>query len=222
MLSVVAHAWAHAPARAQGLTLPQATPGAAHLEVEQVATGFLDTPNGRGLLPTAAAEAQIAIQHAELALGDSLSLEGMRGHADHVLHALDPALAPVGPGLGYGVRRATEGILEHMQRAGSAEDASDNVRTHSEYIAGAARSALEQIERAAALAGRIRSATSLAQAASLSRELEAATRAVWMGGDTDRDGLIVWAPPEGGLRQVQQHMTLLRRGEGLDQEAIRR
>lgn len=213
----------HEPAHAQGgLALPQAATSAAHVHVEQVATRFADTPSGLGLLPTAAAEVEVAIQHAGLALADSLDLDGMKRHADHVLHALDPALAPVGPGLGYGVRRAVEGILEHIQLAGAAEDASDNVRTHAEYIAGAARSALERIERVVSLASRVRSATTAAEAASLVRGLEATTRAVWAGQDADRDGRIVWDSPEGGLRQVQQHMTLLRRGEGLDQEGFRR
>lgn len=204
------------------LALPQAPTSSAHDHIEQVATRFADTPNGLGLLATAAAEIEVAIRHAELALADSLDLEGMRRHADHVLHALDPGLAPVGPGLGYGVRRAAEGILEHIQLAGAADGASDNVRTHTEYIAGAARSALERIESVASLAIRFRSATTAAAAAPLVRRLEATTRAVWLGQDADRDGLIVWASPEGGLRQVQQHMTLLRRGEGLDQEGFRR
>lgn len=187
-----------------------------------MATRCADTPNGLGLLPTARAEAEIAIQHAELARADSLDLEGMRRHADHVLNALDPALAPSGPGLGYGVRRATEGILEHVQGAGSAEDASDNLRTHAEHTAGAARSGLDRIERAVTLASRLRSATTTAEASSLARELETATREVWLGRDADRDGRTVWASPEGGLRQVQLHMTLLRRGEGLDEEGFRR
>ena len=139
----------------------------------------------------------------------------MRRHVEHVLHALDPSLAPDGPGLGYGVRRATAGILEQVQLAGAAEDASDNVRTHAGYIAGAARSTLERLDRLAALAGRIRAASSPAEALSVVRELEATARAVWLGRDADRDGRVVWGPPEGGLRQAQQHMTLLRRGEGL-------
>ena len=186
-----------------------------HLELGYIANSYLDTPNGLGLLATARAEAEIAIQHAALAARDSLYLEGMRQHLEHALHALDTGLAPEGPGMGYGVRRATTGILEHIQRAGTADDASDNVRTHAGYIAGAAQSALERLDRVAALADRLRTATSAAEALSTVRQLETTIRAVWLGSDADRDGRVVWAPPEGGLRQVQQHMTLLRRGEGL-------
>jgi hypothetical protein len=207
---------------AQG-AFPSIAPGsAAHVHVGHIATSYFDTPSGLGLLPTAAAEAEIALQHAALASADSLYLEGMRRHVDHILYALDPALAPEGPGLGYGVRRAATAILEHIQLAGAAEDASDNVRTHAEYIAGAARSALAHVDRVASLAGRVRAATSAADAAPTLREIEAATRAVWLGRDADRDGRVVWEAPEGGLRQVQQHMTLLRRGEGLTQEGFGR
>lgn len=194
----------------------------AHERVRSIASGYVDTPDLMGLLPTAAAEAGTAIQHAELAMRDSMDIQGMRGHVDHVLHALDPGLAPGGPGLGYGVRRAAAGILEQIQLAGAAEDASDNVRTHAEHIAGAARSALERVDRVAALAGRVRTATSTAGAASALRELVAATRAVWLGSDADRDGRVGWAAPEGGIRQVQLHMTLLQRGEGLTQEGFGR
>ena len=194
----------------------------AHEHVRSLASGHFDTPDRLGLLPTAAAEAQIAIQHAELAMRDSLDLPGMRGHVDHLLHALDPGLAPGGPGLGYGVRRAAAGILEQVQLAGAAEDASYNVRTHAGHVAGAARSALERVDRVAALASGVRTATSAAGAASALRDLVAATRALWLGGDADRDGRVGWMAPEGGLRQVQLHMTLLQRGEGLTQEGFGR
>ena len=216
-----------AAARAQGV-IPQGLPsqgtipGMAHPHIEQIWTAYYDTPGGVGLLPTGAAEAEIAGQHAALALRDSLYLEGMRRHVSHVLHALDPSLAPEGPGLGYGVRRATERILEHIRLAAAAEDASDNLRTHAEYITGAARSTLERIDRVVALARRLGEATTAAQGHATVRELEVHARAVWLGLDADRDGRVVWGSPEGGLRQVQQHMTLLRRGEGLLQEGFQR
>lgn len=200
----------------QGVRPVQGTiPGVAHSYVEQVWTAYYDTPGGLGLLPTGAAEAQLAAQHAALALRDSLYLEGMRRHVAHALHALDPALAPEGPGLGYGVRRATEGILGMMRLAAASEDASDNLRTHAAYIMGAAQSTLDRIDRIAALAGSLATATTAAGALGTVRQLDAQIRGVWLGVDADRDRRVVWEAPEGGLRQVQQHMTLLRRGDGL-------
>jgi len=214
---------AHAPAVAQDLVPDSAASPSQSLElIEQVWTTYFDTPSGMGLLPTAAAEARIAGQHATLALADSLYLEGARRHVAHVLHALDPGLTLEGPGLGYGVRRATQGILELIELAIAAEDGSDNLRTHATYIAGAARSVLERVDRVTLLAGRIGTAPSAAQALPTLREFEAEARAVWLGRDTDRDDRVVWAAPEGGLRQIQQHMTLLRRGEGLPLEGSSR
>jgi hypothetical protein len=35
------------------------------------------------------------------------------------------------------------------------------------------------------------------------------------GRDIDGDGLVGWQAGEGGLRQAHQHLTLMKRGEGL-------
>lgn len=92
-----------------------------HVYIGYVAEAFADTPIGQGLLPTAVAEADIALEHARLALEDSLSLVGMRRHAGHVVHALDPTVVGgVGPGLGYGVRRAAEEAARQIELAAAA------------------------------------------------------------------------------------------------------
>ena len=75
--------------------------------------------------------------------------------------------------------------------------------------------ALERLDRVVSIARRLGGARSVAEALPVVRELEEGVRALWLGLDADRDGRVVWGPPEGGLRQVQQHMTLLQRGEGL-------
>ena len=62
----------------------------AHVHMGHVTDSWGDTPNEMGLLPTAIAEAEIAVQHAGFAADQLDNLEWMQTHAKHVLHAVDP------------------------------------------------------------------------------------------------------------------------------------
>ena len=199
----------------------QAPEEGALVHVGYVTEAYYEAPGGAGLLPLALGEARVASQHAELAATQPYSLQTMKAHAVHVLHALDPALVAAGPGLGYGVRRAAQGIAEHIERASAGEDASYNVRTHARHIAGAARSVSARADRVVSLAQRIQSEISISTAAALVTQLHEEAQALFSGRDADRDGLIGWAPPEGGLRQIQQHVTLLERGEAMTRGGVR-
>ncbi len=74
----------------------------AHIHIGHVMTGWKDTPNKSGLLPTAIAEAKVAAQHAGFAASKPATLAWIKTHIGHVLHAVDPSVEPKGPGLGYG------------------------------------------------------------------------------------------------------------------------
>jgi hypothetical protein len=71
------------------------------------------------------------------------------------------------------------------------------------------------------LAQRVQSESSISTATSLASLLHAEAQALFAGRDADGDGLVGWAAPEGGLRQIQQHVTLLKRGEALIQGGVR-
>lgn len=187
---------------------------AAHAHMGHVADGFANTPDGAGLLPTALAEAAVARQHAELALRNTTELAAMQRHAGHVLHAVDPSRIEQGPGAGYGVVRAASGVVQHIEMAGSHETASENIQTHATHVATAARSAAERAERVASLAEQIMAATSAAEAADLLEELAGLTEQMVSGVDANGDGRIGWQEGEGGLAQAEQHITLMKRGEG--------
>ena len=186
-----------------------------HSHIGYVADAFDGTPNGQGLLPTAVAEAEIAAEHAGFAAGDATYLDGIKRHAGHVLHAIDPTLAPGGPGLGYGVRQAAATVVLHIELAAADEGASDNVKTHAAHILATMDNVGQRADAIVALAQEIEAATSLATAAALLEQLTAPCAALLSGRDADRDGRVGWQPGEGGLRQATQHMTLMRRGEGL-------
>lgn len=199
-----------------GVTMPVTAQqqSAAHAHMGHVADGFANTPDGAGLLPTALAEAAVARQHAELALRNTSELGAMQRHAGHVLHAVDPSRIEQGPGAGYGVVRAASGVVQHIEMAGSHETASENVQMHATHVATAARTAAERAERVATLAEQIMAATSAADAADLLQELAELTEQMVSGVDANGDGRIGWQEGEGGLAQAEQHITLMKRGEG--------
>ena len=194
---------------------PASAQNAAHAHMGHVADGFGDTPDGMGLLPTALAEAEVASTHAGLALRDLSNLDAIKRHTGHVLHAVDPNEMAAGPGLGYGVRRAAEGVVRHIEMAGSFDGASENIQLHSQHVSTAAGNTVERVDEIVDLARRIMATSSASEAAPLMEELAALAGQLVSGVDADGDGRIGWQEGEGGLEQADRHMTLMKRGEGM-------
>lgn len=186
-------------------------PVGAH--IGHVVNRYPDTPGNQGLLPVALVEASIAAQHAELALKSPANLDGLKLHAGHVLHALDPSIVATGPGKGYGVKKAATGIATHIELAARTKDASPNVVSHSARVAEAARSVVARADAMIGLASRIRDATSAAAAADLMQQVLSLAGQLSAGVDADTDGRIGWGGGEGGLQQVQEQVTSLLKGE---------
>src|SRR5262249_52824868 len=170
----------------------------AHLHIGHVMTNWRDTPGGRGFLPVAIDEARVAVLHAGLA-AKATSLDDVKLHAGHVLHALDPALESTGPAAGYGVRKATAGAQQHLGFAAAADGATANITTHAAPASSSLSSVLRWVDDAVAVAQRVRASTDAADAVRLARGLEAATRRI----------------SDEGLRQAQAHMDLMLKAEGL-------
>ncbi len=195
-----------------GLAKEQSNP--AHTHMGHVLDGMNGTPDGAGLLPTASAEAAIAEQHAGLAAKTSDNLDSMKRHAGHVLHAVDPTAEAQGPGKGYGVKKAAAGVATHIGLAAKSEGASDNVKLHATHVAGAAESVVARCDAITALVSQIRAASTAADAAPLVVKLHELAQQLTAGADANGDGRIGWQAPEGGLAQAQQHMGLMKAGEG--------
>jgi hypothetical protein len=168
-----------------------------------------------GLLPTAIAEAEVALQHATLAGRDPASLDALQRHAGHVLHALDPDEADAGPGRDYGMIEAARRAAHYVELAMVSDGGGEALATHAVHVATAARSAASMGERAVEVAQEILAAEDAATAADLLEELTALCEGVVSGVDADGDGRVGWQEGEGGLTQASQHLDLLRRGEGL-------
>lgn len=187
----------------------------AHTHIHHVSVAFRGTPENRGILPTAVSEAEIAVQHATLAMRDTNDLDAMKRHTRHVLHALDPSQVESGPGLGYGAIRAAERAAHYIGLAAASQGASAAVETHAEHIGTAARHAAAKGEEAAELAAQILEAEEAGPAAELLAQVVELTRAMLEGIDADGNGRVGWQEGEGGLAQAQQHLGLLRNAEGL-------
>jgi hypothetical protein len=194
---------------ASGRTNIPVPAGPVGVHIGHVINSFTDAPDGMGLLPAAMAEARIAAQHATLAARDLNNLVNMQTHAAHVIHALDPALVPVGPGRGYGMKKAAAAAASHIELAAKAAGASPNVVNHSTHIATASNAAVARADQIIALATQVQNAKTAAEASPLIGQIVSLSDQLIKGADSNADGKIGWDKTEGGLQQADEHLKLM-------------
>jgi hypothetical protein len=192
--------------------------GPVGVHIGHIMNAFKDTPDNQSLLAVAMAEAKTANTHATLAARNPGNLDALKLHAGHILNALDPSIVPMGPGLGYGLKKAALGIEQHVELAAKTPGASPNVAMHSTHVSAAAKSTADRADKAIELAKKVQASTNAAEAADLMNQLISVTGQLTTGEDVNGDGKIDWKDPEGGLQQVEQHMKLMLAGEGLKPE----
>ncbi|MBI4521204.1 MAG: hypothetical protein HY701_10225 [Gemmatimonadetes bacterium] len=190
-------------------------PTPAQIHIGHVMDRFAGTPNSQGLLATALAEARIAVQHATLAAQDPNNLEAMKRHAGHVVHVIDPKAVESGPGLGFGLKRAADGVATHAGLAGKSQGATQNMKTHGPHASTSAANTARRADRILALAKTIQEyAESPAEGAALVAELKALADQLVAGFDANGDGRIGWQEGEGGLQVAEQHIGFMRQAAG--------
>jgi hypothetical protein len=204
----------------------------AHVHIGHVMTSWKDTPEMKGFLQTAIADATVALEEAERA-----DLEGRINdfvlYGGYVLNALDPssetqallktayARLPTNyvkieiPGTGYGLKKAVAGALQHVQLAAKSEGASDNVKTHAEHVTASLENVAKWTDQAIGVARKLLTAKAVGDGQPLVDELFELTTQIAMGADANGDGQIGWQTEEGGLRQASTHMRLMMKGEGM-------
>jgi len=179
---------------------------------------FVDTPNGMSLIQTGMVEAEIAAVYIRIAGQDSTDLRAMTTNMVNVARAIDPTEVSFGGGLGYGFKRAAEGVRTYIELASTARGTSETIRYHAPYITDAANGALSRVDEALALARRIGVAQDTETARPLLDDLAEVVRAMTFGVDRDRDGRIGSDPSEAGLAQARYHLEVIRRAERLGPE----
>ncbi|MEH6626686.1 MAG: hypothetical protein V7739_09585 [Motiliproteus sp.] len=187
----------------------------SHAHVGHVLTSWNDTPNKAGLMTTAMDEATIALQHATAASKKTDDLGWMQMHITHVVHAVDPMKMDKGPGLGYGLIKASKGVAKHIGAAAASEGSSKNVRTHAVHVAATANNAAARASSILKLADDVKAATSAAEAARFVASIKQLCVEIIEGVDANGDGTITWHEGEGGLNESLRHANILAKGEGL-------
>lgn len=204
---------------ASGAPLPGLMPPAAALtpvpagvvgtHIGHVINAFNGTPSGVGLLTAAIAESRIAATHAQLATRQPTNLDYMKTHAGHVINALDPTIVTAGPGQGYGVKKASDGVANHIELAAASTGASANVQLHAKHIATCARNTIVRADAMIALAQQIIASTAAADAAALVSQLAALSDQLMNGMDSNADGRVTPDVGEGGLNMADDHVKLM-------------
>ncbi len=187
----------------------------AHTHIGHVVSSWEDTPNEQGLLPVAFKESLVAAAHANYAVNAAGNFVAMKIHAGHVRHAIDPTLETGGPGLGYGLVRATNGSIKHITLASESGDASEAVKTHAMHVVTSLNNALDRTNLALAEADAIIAAASGKEALPHAIEMARLTKAAFQGIDANEDDEISWETGEGGLKTADQHMGFMLDAEGL-------
>jgi hypothetical protein len=177
--------------------------------IGHVLDGFNGTPMNMGLIPTAMAEAKIAADHADFA-AKATTLPMIQAHAGHVINAIDPTIVPMGPGLGYGVKKAAQGAATHAGNAANAPGANAMVKMQSTHVIAASNNVVAMCDDNVALAQKIRISTNLDEAKMGAAEMATKAHQLTTGVDADKNGTISWDKPEGGLQQAQQHAQFMK------------
>jgi hypothetical protein len=181
----------------KGIVISRIEPPLVHAHIGHVMIGWRDTPGQVGLLTIAQSDTRIAAAHA-LLLSKASTLDDMKLHAGHILHALDPTVETAGPASGYGAKKAAAGAMQHVGFTAAVENASATVKSHASAVTVTLTDAIAAIDRGIATAQAIRTAGSPADAAAPVREL---TSIVEQIGAT--------------LQQAEQEMRLMMKAEGL-------
>ena len=187
----------------------------AHIHIGHVMTGWTDTPEKWGLLPTAIAEAKVAAKHAGFAASKPADLAWVKTHIGHVLHAVDPSVEPKGPGLGYGVIKAAGGAAKHVGFSAKSEGASKNVKTHAVHVDTSAKNVVTWGKLIVRLGKKVKAAKTAGQAAPMVKKIEQLAARLVAGEDVNGDGKVTWHASEGGLKEAEKHMGFMMKGESL-------
>ena len=170
-----------------------------------------ETPDAVGLLAILIEEAQIAHAHAGYAITDTEYYDNIRLHIPHVRHAISSNTEPGGPGKGFGVERAAQGVADHMDYARNTSDATDSVKVHAEHVIASAQNIVAWSNKIIRMSDQIMGGAGPVWVSYYAEEVAKRTDWILNGNDANGDGKISWAEGEGGLAQIRQHLGFIER-----------
>ncbi len=201
-------------AEPQAAITPAATPPPEPKDYEvhlsHILNSWSDAPGEVGLTTVLEQEASIAGEHAAYAVTDLEDLANIQVHTRHVRHAIDPMTeSGGGPGAGYGIVKAAADIIEQIELARDAKDASDSVILHSEHVLASIRNVQFWAGKSLDKAGQILGGASPVASAFYAEEIVERIEWILNGRDADGDGNITWHEGEGGLAQAREHLSYI-------------
>jgi hypothetical protein len=176
------------------------------MHLGHISESWGDTPGKVSLITILEEEAQIAATHAKLAVASKEDLKTMRMHITHVENAVDPSVVKSGPGKGYGVIKAAQGVAAHMGFAAAAADAGDSLKMHSVHIIQCAKNIERWGNEIMTKSGYIKGGASDVASQFYTDEVADMTGWILNGHDANGDGKISWEEGEGGLAQMKAHL----------------
>lgn len=138
-------------------------PTIAHTHVGHAITAFDGTPNEKGLFAVAEDRADDALQHAEVAIRDTNSINDIKTQINAVVTATGVD--------NFGLKLALDESAKHIEFAGSVEDASANVRSFAPEFRTAVDSVLDRCDLVVLLGNDVAKAASLQEARVLAQQI---------------------------------------------------
>ncbi len=166
-------------------------PSMAHVHVGHALTGWPSTPDKRGLLDVAEAEAALALQTA-LEAGEARDPSAAKQAMRELLHIVDPGTQPVATMQalpergGYGLERAVTDTISHLGYASESPDSSGNLVRGMLQIAPQAQQIVERFEQIVLFGEAIEESDSPEEITALTSEVVELTRRL-VDGDSGRE-----------------------------------
>ena len=189
----------------------QIPPGVSQTHLGHALGDWKDTPGQRGLLVVAREQADTALRESAAAVAAPQAAQ-RRVHLAQLATTLDPESDPAARAGGYGLVRALQEAVEHIDYAATSTDASGNLVEAGADIGAAAGPLIDSLRRANTLARSAEGAGD-AELAAIASRLDSGLHQLIDGADFNRDGRIGLRDDEAGLAQIEQRLAQATAGE---------
>ena len=189
-------------------TTQEKQPTIAHTHIGHSLTAWVTTPNDQGLYVVAEKEAR-ALNQVVNSVSETSSLAQMKAAASDALYIIEPTKGVEGPGEGYGLLRAFDEAVSHLEFAAQSADASANFRNSLPKVKEKAKAINERIELVRLLAEDVLKASSALNASPLMKEIQTVSREIIFGAELDGKPPIGSSPEESGLNQLRDEIAAM-------------